>query len=79
MDVMSSGCTTSGIYTIKPADMGIQVHCDMDTDNGGWTVCIYLHIITHILILFIQNKCNVKCDSSRRGQVDLAIRPHDPK
>ena len=30
----------SGIYTIFPAGFndGLQVHCDMDTDGGGWIV-----------------------------------------
>ncbi|XP_038047544.1 fibrinogen C domain-containing protein 1-like, partial [Patiria miniata] len=30
----------SGVYIIKPvgSNASIQVYCDMDTDNGGWTV-----------------------------------------
>lgn len=30
---------TSGVYKIFPAKTeGVKVYCDMDTDNGGWTV-----------------------------------------
>ena len=28
----------TGVYTIKPADTEVKVQCDMETENGGWTV-----------------------------------------
>ena len=32
----------TGIYNVTPSGMNqaIEVKCDMDTDNGGWTVTI---------------------------------------
>lgn len=38
---LQHGFFYSGIYTIYPegsSPEGFQVHCDMDTDGGGWTV-----------------------------------------
>ena len=30
---------TSGVYTVNPTGMEpIDVYCDMDTSDGGWTV-----------------------------------------
>ena len=39
-DLTTRGPYTSGPYTIQPSDDSgnLRVHCDMDTDNGGWTV-----------------------------------------
>ena len=39
-DAYLQGVTTSGIYKIQPDDTGppFNVYCDMDTDEGGWTV-----------------------------------------
>ncbi|XP_047657519.1 fibrinogen-like protein 1 isoform X1 [Tachysurus fulvidraco] len=35
-----NGVRRSGIYTVVPSlgAMPVEVHCDMDTDGGGWTV-----------------------------------------
>ena len=39
-EVLANGVTTSGVYAIYPDGEGdpFFVFCDMDTDNGGWTV-----------------------------------------
>jgi len=38
-DLLKSGQTQSGVYSIDPDGKGsFDVHCDMRTDGGGWTV-----------------------------------------
>lgn len=39
-DLYEAGQTTSGVYTVFPTNgsLGLAVHCDMETDGGGWTV-----------------------------------------
>ncbi|XP_077981614.1 microfibril-associated glycoprotein 4-like [Glandiceps talaboti] len=39
-DLLQTGHLSSGSYVIQPDDDDepIRVHCDMDTDSGGWTV-----------------------------------------
>ena len=45
-DIIERGYTTSGIYTIYPWDesdkdfRAVDVFCDMETLDGGWTVSI---------------------------------------
>ena len=40
-DLREMGFTESGVYIVTPAGTseGIEVYCDMYTDNGGWLVC----------------------------------------
>ena len=33
-----SGRNVSGVYNITPGDQEITTRCDMDTEEGGWTV-----------------------------------------
>ncbi|KAL1476994.1 hypothetical protein MTO96_017862 [Rhipicephalus appendiculatus] len=40
-DLLSNGQHTSGVYTVfheAAGTSGQDVYCDMDTDDGGWTV-----------------------------------------
>ncbi|XP_061178362.1 ficolin-2-like [Saccostrea echinata] len=38
---LTKGATLSGIYTIHPiGHTAVQVDCDMDTEDGGWTVIV---------------------------------------
>ena len=34
----SSGLKSSGVYTIYPDQFRMDVYCDMETAEGGWTV-----------------------------------------
>lgn len=40
LDAQESGQSTSGMYLIKPdeTERPVQVWCEQDIDNGGWTV-----------------------------------------
>ena len=41
-DVQELGFTTSGLYHVTPVGTftGFDVWCDLDTEDGGWLVCI---------------------------------------
>lgn len=40
LDAQEAGQSTSGMYLIKPdeTERPVQVWCEQDIDNGGWTV-----------------------------------------
>lgn len=40
LEAQEAGHSTSGMYLIKPdeAERPVQVWCEQDIDNGGWTV-----------------------------------------
>lgn len=42
-DILSLGSTSSGVYTVFVGNKlhPISVYCDMETDNGGWTVNLF--------------------------------------
>ena len=46
LDLLNAGKTKSGVYSIQPGETSVTVQCDMETDNGGWTVNMYLFIKT---------------------------------
>lgn len=41
-DLYASGYREGGVYTLKPADgnQSLVAYCDMDPDEGGWTVSL---------------------------------------
>ncbi|GFR21240.1 hypothetical protein TNCT_39451 [Trichonephila clavata] len=46
-EVLENGNNRSGVYTIYPrnrltAGKSLPVYCDMETDEGGWTVSFIL-------------------------------------
>lgn len=38
LEILKSGSKESGLYSLFPGGHAIQVYCDQETDNGGWTV-----------------------------------------
>ncbi|GFX15348.1 techylectin-5A [Trichonephila clavipes] len=37
-EILEIGQSKSGVYTIWPTEKELEVFCDMNTDDGGWTV-----------------------------------------
>ena len=44
MDVLNGGYSTSGVFKIHPQQYpsGLEVYCDMTSDNGSWIVSFIL-------------------------------------
>ncbi|MPC53534.1 Angiopoietin-2 [Portunus trituberculatus] len=38
LDLLESGLTQDGVYTIYPTGLGVPAWCDMSSAGGGWTV-----------------------------------------
>uniref|UniRef100_A0A8B9H3P4 Tenascin-R n=1 Tax=Astyanax mexicanus TaxID=7994 RepID=A0A8B9H3P4_ASTMX len=71
-----NGELLSGVYTIyinRDPNQGVQVYCDMSTDDGGWIVSVFLSFLVLCLAAGLDNIQKI----SAQGRYELRIDMRD--